>query len=366
MLKFILYPDTIFSKIALIFSSSVVFIILLILLLDNPFSSFNAKQSVKIENKFVLDKVEFDQRTKLSKETYRISESFNSNNSFSPGDAVKIKEKNYNTFYGKQQTEVIAVMGVVTDVVPISDLIDFNSKSLKPFYVHNNGSLLLLGTTNKGKDLLSKIIFSGKVTLRLIFWTLLSFILFGVLFGIIIGYYKGQMVFISKGIKLLMKVIESTPLMLWIFLSVIFITLYFDFRSENLYSIIYILIGFFSSPALGQLISNKINMLRSQDFIVALKLLGISDRRIILAHILRHYCLSDILFQSAYICAQVIFLDFTLSFLEYGLQNTWGNDLYNYYQNSDILPMSVQLLVVFTFTAFFFHLSKFLEERGQT
>jgi len=366
MLKFILYTDTIFSKIVLIFSSSVVFITFLIMLLDNPFSSFNAKQSVKIENIFVLDKVEFDQRTKLSKETYRINESFNSNNSFSPGDPVKIKEKNYNTFYGKQQTEVLAVMGVVEDYVPINALIDFNSKSLKPLYVHKNGSILLLGTTSQGKDLLSKIIFSGKGTLRLIFWTLLSFILFGVLFGIIIGYYQGQIVFLSKGIKLLMKVIESTPLMLWIFLSVIFITLYFDFKSQNLYSFIYILIGFFSSPALGQLISNKIKMLRSQDFIVALKLLGISDRRIIFIHILRHYCLSDILFQSAYICAQVIFLDFTLSVLEYGLPNTWGYDLYIYYNNSDIFPMSVQLLVVFTFTALFFYLSRFLEEQGQT
>ena len=366
MINFILSPDTIFSKIVLIISSSIVFITLLFLLIDNPFSSFKENQIVIIENKFELEKVEFDQRTKLSKETYRIDKGFKNHNSFSPGDPVKIKEKNYNTFYGKQQTDVLAVLGDVEDYVPKSALIDFNSKSLKPLYVHNNGSILLLGTTNQGNDLLSKIIFSGKGTLGLIFWTLISFIIFGVLFGIIIGYYQGQMMFIGRAIQLFMKVIESTPLMLWIFLSVIFITLYFDFRSQNLYSIIYLLIGFFSSPALGQLISNKINMLRSQDFIVALKILGISDRRIIFAHILRHYCLSDILFQSAYICAQVIFLDFTLSVLKYNRSNTWGFDLYNYYFNLDLFPMSVQLIVVFSFTAFFFHLSRFLEEQGQS
>ena len=366
MLKFLLYPDTIFSKIVLIFTSSLVFITFLILLLDNPFSSFNANQNVKIENVFVFDKVEFDQRTKLSKQTYRINKSFNSNNSFLPGDPVKIKEKNYNTFYGKQQTEVLAVMGDVEDDVPISALIDFNNKSLKPFYVHNNGSLLLLGTTSQGKDLLSKITHSGKGTLRLIFWALLSFIIFGVLFGIVIGYYQGQRVYLSAAVRLLMKVIESTPLMLWILLSVIFVSLYFNLKSQNIYSIIYILVGFFSSPALGQLIANRIKLLHSQDFIVALKLLGISDRRIIFAHILRHYCLSDILFQSAYICAQVIFLDFTLSVLEYGRENTWGNDLWTYFDKSEIFPMYVQLIVLFSFTAFFFHLSRYFEERGQT
>ena len=54
MLKFLLYPDTIFSKIVLIFTSSLVFITFLILLLDNPFSSFNANLNVKIENEFAI------------------------------------------------------------------------------------------------------------------------------------------------------------------------------------------------------------------------------------------------------------------------------------------------------------------------
>ena len=160
-----------------------------------------------------------------------------------------------------------------------------------------------------------------------------------------------------------MKIVESTPLLLWIFLSVIFVSFSSTLDLQTKYRIIFIFIGLFSSPALGQLIANRIKVLRSEDFIIALKLLGINNFRIIFAHILRHYCLSDILFQGSYICAQMIFIDYTLPVLDYGNPKTWGADLWSYSQ--DPFHMFVQLVLIFSFTAFFFHLSKFYEKRGQ-
>ncbi len=362
MLKFLLYPKTIFSKFIFIFSSSIVFITILFMIMDNPFSNYNSSESVKVEHKFELESVEYDSYTSRSKKAYKIENNINSNLS---GAIVYIKKIKNN----KTPHEVLILRGDIEDYVPIKHLIDFDVHPLKPFYLHKNESLLVLGTTSQGKDFLSKLLYSGKGTIGIIIYGLISFIIFGILFGVIIGYYGGNRAYISSMFKLIMKIIESTPLLLWIFLSVIFVSLYSTLRPQNEYRIIFILVGLFSSPALGQLIANRIKVLRSEDFIIALKLLGIKDRRIIFAHILRHYCLSDILFQGSYICAQMIFLDFTLSVLDYGSSNTWGVDLWTYFSKDHFhfhFHMFIQLIVLFSFTAFFFHLSRFFEERGQT
>ena len=359
MFNFFSYPDTIFSKIILLLSSSIVFITVLFIISDNPFSNYNSSESVKVERKFNFEKVKFDLYTDRSKKAYKIESNINSNLS---GAIVYIKKIKNN----KTPHEVLVLRGDIADYVPIKHLIDFDVHPLKPFYIHKNGSLLLLGTTSQGKDFLSKLIHSGKGTIWVIFCGLVSFIIFGIIFGVIIGYYGGQRAYISSMVRLVMKIIQSTPLLLWIFLSVIFVSLFSTLEPQNEYRVIFILVGLFSSPALGQLITNRIKVLRSEDFIITLKLLGVKNYRIIFAHILRHYCLSDILFQGSYICVQMIFLDFTLSVLEYGYPNTWGSDLWNYFHDPFHFHLFIQLLVVFTFTAFFFHLSKFLEERGQT
>ena len=82
--------------------------------------------------------------------------------------------------------------------------------------------------------------------------------------------------------------------------------------------------------------------MKKQDFIVALKLLGISNKRIIIYHMLRHYCLPIIIFQSAYIMAHAFFLDLTLCYIQessasnmtlgYYIQNSFRNS--NYYNDN--------------------------------
>ena len=94
--------------------------------------------------------------------------------------------------------------------------------------------------------------------------------------------------------------------------------------------------GLVSTPALSNLIIKKIDQMKKKDFIVALKLLGISDMQIIIKHMLLIYCKPVIIFQSAYILAHSFFLDITLCYMEKVSQdsNTFGYYIYKSYTDS--------------------------------
>ena len=138
--------------------------------------------------------------------------------------------------------------------------------------------------------------------------------------------------------------------------------------ADTQFRLIFVFFGFFSSPSLSKIITNKFEILKSQDFVVALKLLGVSDRRIIFSHILRHYCVASILFQASYICAQVFFFDFTLQILKFGYPGTLGDELNKYYEKMSTyqFPLYALITILFFFTAFLFYSARFFESQAKS
>ena len=370
MLRLLLYLDSIYARLLLAISTLTVFIVLLIFLFNNPFSKYDAEDKVYVERPLDIKNIEFNRDTHRSKKQYKIKVADWTEIPFSPGtppvrierEAEVNKRKNNN-----RNREILVSNSENTGYVPINSLVDFQLHPLPPFFIHEDRSILILGTTENGSDLLSTLVSSAWATLLIIIHALSSFLFFGILFGVIIGYYQWGKGYINTMINFITKIIESTPLVLWIFLSVIFVQLFSSTLAwEVEYRLIFTLVGLFSSPALGQLIADRIKALRSEDFIVALKLLGLPNRQIIFNHILKHYCLTDILFQGAYICAQVMFLDFTLAVLEFSYPGTWGSDLWVYYQSDQIFPMYAQLVLLFSFTTFFFYLGRYFELQSKS
>ena len=357
--KLVFSSESIYFRILFILSSVIVIFILLMIFLDNPFSSYNHKKIIEITTEVskpvkIYDKYKSDSDNVryIFKEDYKI---------FKKNDRVliiKIDRKNSDLCHVKKYNSKI-------HRVPLDLLLEPVKHPLPPLYVYN-GNLLFFGTTKEANDYLSKIVYGGKNTLLLVFSSMVVFIFWGIIFGVVIGYFENirPLHFVFNG---LMKVIESTPLLLWIIFTVIFAQTFFAGYPNWKHRLIFGFIGFFSSPALGRLIADKIRLLRNEDFIIALQLLGISNRRIIFSHILRYYCFSDIFFQGAYISVQVIFFDFTLSVLKYGNPSTWGDFLYNLMLTVPRQPMQegIFVVVLFSFIAFFFHLSRFFESQSQ-
>ena len=154
---------------------------------------------------------------------------------------------------------------------------------------------------------------------------------------------------------------SSVPLILWVLVTSVIVN-EFILNENYEWPITYFMFGFFSSTALSKLIAEKINSLRNKDFIVALKLLGLTDFTIIFRHIIRYYCSDIILFQLINIIAQSIFLNITLCIIEFTQNNTIGMMFKNAFHARTNIDGSLNLFVI-SFLIFFLMSSLFYTAR---
>ncbi len=223
----------------------------------------------------------------------------------------------------------------------------------------NNGDIFIFGTDEKGTEILNYVIFTLKNTFYLILFTLISFLFFGLFFGIIIGFYKTT--FVARIVVLLQKTIEAVPLILWVLMtSVLANASIADFQTELNFT--YFMFGFFASTALSNLIAEKINTLRDEDFIVALKLLGLNDIKIIFNHIIQYYCLDIILLQSMNIVAQTLFLNITFCIIEFTQEDTVGMIFYDAFIDRSPF-LSIISIIIFLIVSSIFYTARYLKVR---
>ena len=157
------------------------------------------------------------------------------------------------------------------------------------------------------------------------------------------------------------------PIILWMIISYAFLSIHLPDSLSAKIQIAFLLFGIFSSTALSKILVSKFNTFRKEDFIVALKLLGISDFRIIFVILLiQYYCLPLIIMQTIYIFAQCFFMDITLTVLNYGDKNTLGALFLEFLSviNKDSTFHFVVILSLFIYVILssFFYLSQYLKE----
>ena len=259
-----------------------------------------------------------------------------------------------------------------------TDCIDL--ETIKNPYVHpmdilskTENGYHILGTISDGDgsvgiDRLSKLSEGIFRTALFSILSLMTFLFFGIYFALSIGYFNNASIFLnflSKINNLILKSFQCVPILLWMLITMILVA-FSDIPIHWRYPIYYLFFGLFSSPALSNLIVEKINQMKKQDFIVALKLLGISNKRIIIYHMLKYYCLPIITFQTAYIMAHAFFLDLTLCYIQessshnmtlgYYIQNSFRSP--NYYDDKFYL-----LIISFILTSTFFYWSNYYKKK---
>jgi len=354
--KFILNPLT----------HGVFLLIFIIILFDNPFSSFTVDDNVEYYKPVKTDDIVFTQKGKKSEIYYDI--------------------KNDTHIYIYSRSNAWFSVGKVYDdtntgkyTLQLQEIRSSNVHPLPPFTRHDEGDLLILGTlpSPMESDFLSVIVAYGISTIKLIILSLLTFLLSGIIFGIILGYYRQRLNKIFTYLRVgdifdsFIKIFESTPLLLWILLTVIMLELYAPGLSEeNTSRLTFIFFGFFSSPALTKLISDKIQDLNSEEFITALKLQGIPNYKIIFNHIIRYFCLSIIGYQASYIIAQSYFLDISLHVIKFGFIGSWGDMIYSLIQSGQLTSedinsqfhIIIMFIIIFSTVYVFYNLANYFEK----
>ena len=183
------------------------------------------------------------------------------------------------------------------------------------------GIMLLFGADKMGRDLLSRIIYGGRLSLSIgLVGIAISFFL-GVIIGGISGYYGGN---IDKFIQRAIESIRSIPtLPLWMALSV---ALPPYWTVMQVYFGIVIILSLVGWTGLARVVRGKFMAVREEDFVMAAKLNGAGESRIIFKHLLPSFY-SYIIASLTLSVPGMILGETSLSFIGLGLQApaiSWG------------------------------------------
>ena len=183
------------------------------------------------------------------------------------------------------------------------------------------GHLHLLGTDQLGRDILSRLFHATRTSLTIgVVGLVISFFL-GLIIGGISGFFGGG---VDDVIQRFIEFIRSIPtLPLWMALAA---ALPKEWSPERVYFTITILLGLLGWTHLARRVRGKLLSLREEDFVVAARIAGSSNSRIIARHLLPSF-LSYIIVDLSISFPYMILAETSLSFIGLGLRApviSWG------------------------------------------
>jgi ABC-type dipeptide/oligopeptide/nickel transport system permease subunit len=216
---------------------------------------------------------------------------------------------------GKISAVLIMVIFTVSLLSPYivsydPDSIDLDSLKEPPTMKH------FLGTDNKGRDILSRVLYGGRISISIAVLAALISMVTGLLIGLLSGYYGGKL---DTFFMALVDLILAFPsLLLAIGVSVIF--------PPGMYTVM-IALSAVGWASFARLIRGQVISLRESTFVEAAKAIGCSNNRILLVHILPQ-CIPLAFVMTGLKLGGYILAEAGLSFLGLGAQPptaTWGS-----------------------------------------
>src|SRR5699024_713866 len=147
--------------------------------------------------------------------------------------------------------------------------IDLVNKLAKPSLEH------LMGTDDKGRDILSRVLYGTRISLTVGVVSVLIGATVGITLGLVSGFYGG---FIDTIIMLIVDVLLAFP---GILLALAIISA----LGPDLINVM-IAVGVFTVPTFARIVRGSTLDLKNVEYIEAARTLGVSDFRIIFLHIL--------------------------------------------------------------------------------
>ena len=217
---------------------------------------------------------------------------------------------------GATLTVVICLAVLLSDVLfpGGADKIDLMARLAKPFA----SAAHPFGTDPLGRDVLARVVAGGKISLLVGFTSVIGAVVFGVLMGLIAGYYRGFWDMV------VMRFADIQLAMPFILLAITFIAIVGGSLTNT---IILLIVSQWVQYA--RLVRGSVLTLREREFILSARAIGVKDWRIIFQHLLPNLIGPVIVLMTLNV-ANNILLESSLTFLGMGVDPTipsWGGML---------------------------------------
>jgi peptide/nickel transport system permease protein len=200
-------------------------------------------------------------------------------------------------------------------------LLGLFSTNVHFFGVEEGSVLFLFGSDEWGRDLYSRILHAGRISLSVgLLGIAISFVL-GCLFGGISGYFGGTADMIIQRIIEFLISIPTIPL--WMGLAA---ALPLDWPPIKVYFAITVILALRGWTGLARVVRGKLLSLREEDFVLAARIAGAREGTVIVRHLLPSF-LSYLIVSLTLSIPYMILGETSLSFLGLGLRPpavSWG------------------------------------------
>lgn len=186
---------------------------------------------------------------------------------------------------------------------------------------HEEQGVFFFGADRLGRDIFSRVTYGARISLSIGLLGVFITVILGILIGGVSGYYGGT---IDNVIQRVIEFIRSIPsIPLWMGLSA---ALPADWPVVRIYFGITIILAFLNWDGLARVVRGRFLSMREEDFVLAARLVGSSEMRVIMRHMVPSF-LSYIIASLTLAIPGIILAETGLSFLGLGLRApaiSWG------------------------------------------
>jgi oligopeptide transport system permease protein len=173
-----------------------------------------------------------------------------------------------------------------------------------------------LGTDSLGRSYAARVLVGGRTSLLVGFAATLASVLLGVVYGAVAGYRGG------RSDEVMMRLVDFLYGIPYMFLVILIMLMFSDTaRGEPLP--VFLALGLVQWLTMARIVRGQVLALRDREFVLAARLVGASDLRILWRHVLPNIAGIVAVYATLTVPA-VIILESFLSFLGLGVALSWG------------------------------------------
>jgi peptide/nickel transport system permease protein len=210
---------------------------------------------------------------------------------------------------------MITVMAIIALGAPVFAPYDFAEQDLRAAQQPPSAEHLL-GTDNFGRDVLSRLIYGGRVSLAVGLIAVGIYEVIAIILGSLAGYYGGTVDMI------IMRIVDVVMTFPWLIIIIFMVSV----LGPSMFNAM-LAIGILGWTGPTRLVRGQFLSIREMDYVMAARSIGVAGRRIMFSHIFPGV-VAPLVVHATFGVAGAILTEAALSFLNLGVQPptaSWGN-----------------------------------------